>query len=107
TLIGFDRSFPELAKEIPVGRPITRELFAYRTDNDVAQLAAIRAGIGIGVCQRQLGLRHGLVPLLPDIFGFGLDRWICMHETLRGSPRMRLMFDVLAWEVAASAAEGG
>ncbi|MFN3585859.1 LysR family transcriptional regulator [Phenylobacterium sp.] len=107
TLIGFDRSFPELAKEIPVGRPITRELFAYRTDNDVAQLAAIRAGIGIGVCQRQLGLRHGLVPLLPDIFGFGLDLWICMHETLRGSPRMRLMFDHLAREFAAYAAEGG
>jgi DNA-binding transcriptional LysR family regulator len=107
TLIGFDRSFPELAKELSVGRPITRELFAYRTDNDVAQLAAIRAGVGIGVCQRQLGLRHGLVPVLPDLFGFRLDLWICMHETLRGSPRMRLMFDHLAKEFAAYAAEAG
>jgi len=107
SLIGFDRSFPELAKDLSVGRPITRELFAYRTDNDVAQLAAIRAGVGIGVCQRQLGLRHGLVPLLPDLFGFSLDLWICMHETLRGSPRMRLMFDHLAKEFAAYAAEVG
>lgn len=106
-LIGFDRSFPELAKGLSVGRPITRELFAYRTDNDVAQLAAIRAGIGIGVCQRQLGLKYGLVPVLPDIFGFSLDLWICMHETLRGSPRMRLMFDHLAREFAAYAAEAG
>ena len=29
-----------------------------------------------------------------------------MHETLRGSPRMRLMFDHLAKELGAYAAEG-
>ena len=104
-LIGFDRDFPELAKSLSVGRPITRELFAYRTDNDVAQLAAIRAGVGIGVCQRQFARRYGLVPVMPELFGFTLDLWICMHETLRGSPRMRLMFDHLAREFAAFAAE--
>lgn len=106
TLIGFDRTFPELATGLSVGRPITRELFAYRTDNDVAQLAALRAGVGIGVCQTQIARREGLVPVMPDAFGFDLPIWICMHETLRGSPRMRLMFDHLAAEFAAYAAEG-
>lgn len=105
TLIGFDRTFPELATGLSVGRPITRELFAYRTDNDVAQLAALRAGVGIGVCQTQIARREGLVPVMPDAFGFDLPIWICMHETLRGSPRMRLMFDHLAAEFAAYAAE--
>jgi len=104
-LIGFDRNIPELAKELSVGRPISRDLFAYRTDNDMAQLAAIRAGVGIGVCQRQIGRRYGLTPVLPELFGFSLDLWICMHETLRGSPRMRLIFDHLAAEFAAYAAE--
>lgn len=104
-LIGFDRNIPELAKELSVGRPISRDLFAYRTDNDMAQLAAIRAGVGIGVCQRQIGRRYGLTPVLPALFGFSLDLWICMHETLRGSPRMRLIFDHLAAEFAAYAAE--
>lgn len=107
TLIGFDRNFPELAKGLSVGRPITRELFSYRTDNDVAQLAAVRAGVGIGVCQQQLARRYGLVPVLPNLLSFNLDVWICMHETLRGSPRMRLMFDHLAKELAAFAAEAG
>ena len=106
TLIGFDRNFPELAKGLSVGRPITRELFSYRTDNDVAQLAAVRAGVGIGVCQQQLARRYGLVPVLPNLLSFNLDVWICMHETLRGSPRMRLMFDHLAKELAAFAQAG-
>jgi DNA-binding transcriptional LysR family regulator len=105
TLIGFDRVFPELVNEISAGLPITRDLFGYRTDNDVAQLAAIRAGVGIGVCQTSLGRAAGLVPVLPDLFSFELPIWICMHETLRGSPRMRLMFDHLAEELATYASQ--
>lgn len=109
TLIGFDRSYPDLVDDLAIGgalgRPVTRDLFAYRTDNDVAQLAAIRAGVGIGVCQNTIGRRSGLVPVAPALFSFTLPIWICMHETLRGSPRMRLMFDHLAKEFAAYAAD--
>lgn len=105
TLIGFDRDFPDLVNDLSIGRPVTRDLFALRTDNDVAQLAALRAGFGIGVCQDQIGRRDGLVPIIPDLFSFKLDIWICMHETLRGSPRMRLMFDHLARELGAYAAQ--
>jgi DNA-binding transcriptional LysR family regulator len=101
TLIGFDRAYPELVNNLSIDRPITRDLFSYRTDNDVAQLAAIRAGVGIGVCQTLIGRREKLVPVMADQFGFKLDLWIVMHETLRGSPRMRLMFDHLAKEFAA------
>ena len=106
TLIGFDRDFPAMVNDLAVGRPITRDLFALRTDNDVAQLAALKAGFGIGACHKQIGKRFGLTPVMPDLFSFNLDIWICMHETLRGSPRMRLMFDHLATELAAYAAEG-
>ena len=104
TLIGFDRAYPDLVNELSIGRPINRDLFSYRTDNDVAQLAAIKAGVGIGVCQQQIARREGLVAVMPEAFSFKLDLWICMHETLRGSPRMRLMFDHLAKEFAAYAA---
>ena len=106
SLIGRDRDIPEMT-EVSIDRPITRDLFSLRTDNDMAQLAAIKAGYGIGVCERQVGRRDGLVRVLPELFSFKLDIWICMHETLRGSPRMRLMFDHLAKELAAFVAEGG
>lgn len=96
TLIGFDRNFPELVNQLNIGVPITRDLFALRTDNDAAQLAALKAGFGIGVCQHQVGRRNNLVPVLPGAFSFKLEVWICMHETLRGTPRIRLMFDHLA-----------
>lgn len=105
TLIGFDRQVPETLNALSIGRPITRDLFALRTDNDVAQLATIRAGFGIGACQRQLGARAGLVPVMADSFSFKLEVWICMHESLRGSARIRLMFDHLARELSAYCAE--
>ena len=104
-LIGRDRDMPDMS-DIDFGRPVTRDLFALRTDNDVAQYAALKAGFGIGVCQDSLARRDGLVPVMAGQFGFSLDIWICMHETLRGSPRMRLMFDHLAKELGAYAAEG-
>ena len=110
-LIGFDRNPPALAVDLALGLAedlkVTREAFALRTDNDVLQLAALKAGFGIGVCQHQIAARAGLVQVMPGTFGFRLDIWICMHETLRGSPRMRLMFDHLASELAAYAAEAG
>ena len=105
-LIGFDRAMPEMVSQLAISPRVTREIFALRTDNDAAQLAALRAGFGIGVCQDQLGRREGLAPILPDLFSFKLDIWICMHETLRGSPRMRLMFDHLSQELGAYAADG-
>lgn len=105
TLIGFDRNFPELINQLNIGVPITRDLFALRTDNDAAQLAALKAGFGIGVCQHQVGRRNNLVPVMSDLFGFKLEVWICMHETLRGTPRIRLMFDHLARTLGAYVAE--
>jgi len=105
TLIGFDRNFPELINQLNIGVPITRDLFALRTDNDAAQLAALKAGFGIGVCQHQVGRRNGLVAILPGLFSFKLEVWICMHETLRGTPRIRLMFDHLAKTLGAYVAE--
>jgi DNA-binding transcriptional LysR family regulator len=105
TLIGYDSFLPDVARNLSIGRPITRDLFGLRTDSDLTQLAALRAGYGIGACQRQIGRRSGLVPVMHDIFTFQLELWICMHETLRGSPRMRLMFDHLVAELTAYVAE--
>jgi DNA-binding transcriptional LysR family regulator len=104
SLIGFDRDMPDLS-DLKLDRPVTRDLFGLRVDNDVAQLAAIKAGFGIGVCQYTIAAKEGLVPILREVFSFELPVWICMHETLRGSPRMRLMFDHLAKELGAYAAQ--
>ena len=95
TLIGYDRREISVPGGLDIGRPITRDLFALRTDNDVAQLAALKAGFGIGACQHRVGRRSGLVQVLPGTFSFELETWIAMHENLKGVRRMRLMFDHL------------
>jgi DNA-binding transcriptional LysR family regulator len=95
-LIGFDRGSEfvrSLGEKFPAFR---REAFALRTDSDLAQLAALRAGYGIGVCQVGLARRDSdLVHLLPEAVAIPLDTWVVMHEDLRHVRRCRVAFDAL------------
>ena len=94
TIIGFDASAS--IRDVPgLNMPVSREMFSFRADSDLAQTAAIRAGFGIGVCQTGLARRYGLVRVIPNFDFFTMGCWIVMHENLRGSRRMRLMFDHL------------
>lgn len=93
-LIGFDRETPAIRPLVARFPVFQRPNFALRTDSDVAQLAAIRAGLGIGICQT--GLAGDLVRLLPEALAIDLPVWLVMHEDLRASPRCRLVFDALA-----------
>jgi DNA-binding transcriptional LysR family regulator len=97
-LIGFDRD-PYGARLLSQhGIALTADLFTLRTDNDLAQLAAM--GFGIGVCQVGIARREpDFIQVLPDAFGFDLEVWVAMHEDLRATRRMRLMFDHLAAEL--------
>ena len=108
TVVGFDRETPALQALADLELPweVSRELFAFRSDNDLAQIAAIRAGVGVGACQHQIARRYGLTPLLSNAFGFELEVWIAMHENLKGHRRMRLMFDHLVAGFRAFIAEG-
>jgi len=96
-LIGFDAETPFLRaaqKAVPAWR---RDQFAVRSDSDVAQLAFMRAGGGIGVCQVALARRStpALVHVLPQQFVYGLETWVVMHEDLRASPRCKVTLDAL------------
>jgi DNA-binding transcriptional LysR family regulator len=73
-----------------------RETFSLRTDSDLGQLALIRAGAGIGICQVALARRNdALVRVMPRTFSMKLETWVTMHEDLRNSPRCRAAFDAL------------
>ena len=108
-LIGFDRETPALRAmrgRVPGGEVYAREHFALRTDSPLAQLAALRAGYGIGACQRALARRERqLLPVLPEAFGLDLDTWLVMHEDQRANRRVRLVYDYLFEALAAYAAE--
>jgi DNA-binding transcriptional LysR family regulator len=95
-LIGFDETtafIRDAGKSLSAWR---REAFSIRTDNNLAQLALIRSGAGIGVCQAAIAHRDKqIVRILPKQFALTLETWITMHQDLRNSPRCRVTFDAL------------
>jgi DNA-binding transcriptional LysR family regulator len=100
TLLGKDKDtsfFPALAA---AKIPLKRKDFAFRTDSDAAYIAALRAGIGIGVCQVPLAVGP---PRLQRVFpkiAFGLSVWVVTHENLRTSRRVSIVFDHLVDSLA-------
>ncbi|AUH50279.1 LysR family transcriptional regulator [Chromobacterium sp. ATCC 53434] len=95
SLIGFDRPSAfvrEAAKRMPA---LSRERFGLRSDSDLAQLALLRAGAGIGFCQRPLARRYGLSWVLPEHYRLSMDTWVTMHEDLRHNPACKAVFDAL------------
>ncbi|OSZ70091.1 LysR family transcriptional regulator [Sphingomonas sp. IBVSS2] len=93
-LIGPQSDSPTLRAVQVAGFPVKLGELGFRSDSDHAQLAAIRAGLGIGICQVPIGTRDGLVRLLPD-FRLDLETWVVCHEDLRGLARVRTVFDAL------------
>jgi DNA-binding transcriptional LysR family regulator len=96
-VIGFDRDNRSFRGAGEFARRLTREDFGFRCDNDLAQLAALRAGVGIGGCQENIARRMAeLVAVLPDAIEYALEVWLVMHEDLKATRRVRLLFESLA-----------
>ena len=93
--VGFDREPSDSRVTRALNLDLTRDFFEFRSDSDLAQLAALRAGFGIGGCMFGIAARDpDLVHVLPG-HGFELEVWVVMHEDLKSNRRMRLMFDHL------------
>jgi DNA-binding transcriptional LysR family regulator len=101
-LIGFDRENAFIRRFQEKFPAFSRERFAFRADSDLAQLGAIRAGFGIGICQSALAARdRQLVRVLRSQFSLTMETWIAMHEDLRTSARCAATFAALAAGLAA------
>jgi len=94
-IIGYDRETPALRALAATLPALDRRAFALRTDSNIAQLAAIRAGLGIGICQVSVARRDDrIVRVVPEV-GLTLPLWIVMHEDLKSASRYRAVFDAL------------
>jgi DNA-binding transcriptional LysR family regulator len=96
-LIGYDRD-PAVAQMVAkMGVMLSRDMFAFRSDSDLAQLGALRAGLGIGASQLGIANRDkSLVPVLHAQLVFTVEMWLAMHSDLRGNRRIQTTFDHLA-----------
>ncbi len=94
--IGFDREMPYMRALRTRYPALRRSAFSLRSDSDIAQLAMLRAGLGIGICHVPLARAdRRLARVLPDLLSVELDTWVAMHEDLRDSARCKAVFDEL------------
>lgn len=95
-LIGFDRQLAYI-RDILKQRPDLAGIgFDFRADSNLVQLAAIRAGLGIGMCQHAFAvIDPELVEVLPGTLEIALETFVVMHENLKTVPRFRATFDAL------------
>jgi DNA-binding transcriptional LysR family regulator len=103
-LIGEDRRSMLLRGLAAAGGVLRRSDFAFRSDSPLAQLGALRAGLGIGVCQVPLAKRDpDLIRIMPS-FGHDMEVWLVSHPSQRDAARMRVSLEMLAAGLAEYAA---
>ncbi len=96
-IVGFDRD-DHSARSVAAGTlPISREIFSFRVDSDVAQVMAVRAGLGIGMLQKAMAKAEpALVPVLREQVSLDLECWLVVHEDQKHASAVRVLFDGLA-----------
>ena len=101
-MIGFDGDVRLMSTAAGPPIPLTREQFRFRSDSANAQLAALRAGVGIGACFVKLGQRDAdLIRVLERQMTFQREVWLAIRADASATRRVRLLFDHLAKRLVA------
>jgi DNA-binding transcriptional LysR family regulator len=95
-LIGYDRD-PAIIHALAVqGLRVAPADFGFRSDSDLAQLAALRAGFGVGICQQPIAARDEALCRVLPAFTHQLEIWLVTHPDLRKTRRVHTTLDALA-----------
>jgi DNA-binding transcriptional LysR family regulator len=100
--VGFEESPPDLPevgwlRHCAGGRPI-----AFRANDRLAQIAAVRAGLGIGVLPHYAakGLKPVPASLVVPPPNMVRELWLLVHRDLKDAPRFRAVIDFLVERTA-------
>jgi DNA-binding transcriptional LysR family regulator len=99
--IGFEQSerFAEFMRGI--GTRATVDGFRLVSESSAVVWEMAKRGLGIGLMSREIALRtEGMVELFPDLKPPKFPVWLVTHRELRTSRRIRLVFEILAEELA-------
>ena len=101
-LIGQDRDPSLIGAYKTAGLELVPGDFAFRCDNDVAEINAVRTGIGIGPLHVGMAEQWPEVAqVLPDLPVPGFELWLACHADVRHNKRIRLVMDFLADQLKA------
>ena len=95
-LIGYDKGDDIVRGFRAFGQSISREAFAFRTDDLIVQWEAVRAGLGIGFFANYVARTDPeVLAILPNLALPELPMWLTVHREIRTSQRIRAVFDFL------------
>ncbi len=95
-IIGYDRQDLMLKQMENLGIKADRNLFTFRTDNQVAYWELVKAGAGIGFGSNFVAAQSpNLVRLAPDLRLQSLPMWLTSHAELKTNARIRMAMDFL------------
>ena len=84
-----------------LGLNLTERNFPILTENYLVMWEMVRQGLGIGVLDGDIGDAEALVTrALPDLEPIMFPIWLVAHRELNTSRRIRMVFDLLAAELA-------
>jgi len=95
--IGFEHSGRLLAGLNALGLALTKSNFKLITNSGVAGWEMVKQGLGIGVMVEEIAaLTPSVECVLPQLDPIPVPVWLTAHRELHTSPRIRLVFDLLA-----------
>jgi DNA-binding transcriptional LysR family regulator len=84
-----------------IGFNLTQRNFAIMTENYLVMWELVKHGLGIGILDGNIGDAEPLVErVLPDLEPLMFPIWLVAHRELNTSRRIRMVFDLLAAELA-------
>ena len=95
-IVGYDRADLILRTMAELGLTGGREMFAFRTDDQVAYWELVKAGAGIGFGPRLIATRSPeLIEVVEGLAIPALPMWLASHRELHTSARIRFVVDFL------------
>ena len=102
--IGFDTVETYLAALVARGVPVDLRNFPIVTANHLVHWEMAKQGLGIGAFPEAIAAREsGLAKVLPTLPPIVYPIWLTAHRELETSRRLRIVFDILAEELASPA----
>ncbi|WP_394691536.1 LysR family transcriptional regulator [Hoeflea sp.] len=99
--IGFNRSGEFIAAMARFGLTLTRRNFPIVSESHLVQWSQVRQGLGIGIMAADIGdAERDVVQVLPELAPVDVPVWLVAHREVHTSRRVRLVFDLMAEELA-------
>ena len=96
SLIGYDRQLGLIRALAAAGFATTPADYGFRSDSDLAQFAALRAALGVGVCQKALAARYPMLRQVLPCIALEMETWLVTHPNLQNVTRVRATLEGLA-----------